>query len=332
MDDSSAFVQLSSSFSRRSRRLLTIIVRPPQTPPVAGTSGLIPVCQLQCSHDFPVSRIEFSVQEWCGPERNPHIVGVNRKEEFNELYSVLRVLPSYHGNRSHRIVRKPAVAVNVFLVDALYLFRIFPVCFVGVVRNAACSLHFFRSKTDKEQFDARFVEFLGEGPVFPHFIWVCRQLPTPLVGQGKPDRFVLVGAVFGKKGSGIELFDWRCACGNKNNARSNKHSKPHELASSGFPGAKPPMRRSGVLVMCAPSAASLASMRSYPLSICSMLWIRLAPPAAHAAMRSAMPARISGEDMVDPTSAEGPVTTARCGSHRTIWAPILFCATRIERW
>jgi hypothetical protein len=47
-------------------------------------------------------------------------------------------------------------------------------------------------------------------------------------------------------------------------------------------------------------------MRSYPRSICPMLWITLSPSAPSAAMRSAIPARMSGLSREAPRSWRGP--------------------------
>src|SRR5205809_1144391 len=74
--------------------------------------------------------------------------------------------------------------------------------------------------------------------------------------------------------------------------------------------------------MCAPSARSRSSIRSYPRSICPMLWIRESPCAASAASSMAMPALMSGLSTTPPRSADGPAMTARCGSHNTIRAPM----------
>ena len=52
-------------------------------------------------------------------------------------------------------------------------------------------------------------------------------------------------------------------------------------------------------------------MASYPRSICSAWSMRLSPSATRAAMSSAIPARMSGLDMVLGRRRVGPITTAR---------------------
>src|SRR6476659_6312889 len=81
--------------------------------------------------------------------------------------------------------------------------------------------------------------------------------------------------------------------------------------------------RSSTRRISAPSAMRRSSMRSYPRSICPTLLMTLCPSAPRAAISNAIPARMSGESSVAPRSAEGPATSARCGSHNTIFAPIV---------
>lgn len=45
-------------------------------------------------------------------------------------------------------------------------------------------------------------------------------------------------------------------------------------------------------------ALNRSSIRSYPLSICSIFWIVLVPFAESAAINNEIPALISGEDIV----------------------------------
>lgn len=63
--------------------------------------------------------------------------------------------------------------------------------------------------------------------------------------------------------------------------------------------------------MDAPSARSLSTRFSYPLSIWCTFLIRLRPSAQSAAVRSAMPALISGLETSVPLSLDGPSTTTR---------------------
>ena len=56
-----------------------------------------------------------------------------------------------------------------------------------------------------------------------------------------------------------------------------------------------------------------------------MLWMVERPSADRAAMSSDTPARMSGEVMVTPRRGalrSRPMTVARCGSQRMIWAPM----------
>src|ERR1035437_7141179 len=81
-------------------------------------------------------------------------------------------------------------------------------------------------------------------------------------------------------------------------------------------------RPASTRLMCAPSAVSRSSMRSYPRSIWPTLLIVLLPFAQSAAISIAIPARMSGDSTVAPCNWLGPATSARCGSQSTMRAPM----------
>src|SRR5688500_17027885 len=81
-------------------------------------------------------------------------------------------------------------------------------------------------------------------------------------------------------------------------------------------------RRSPTRVIFAPRAFRRSSIRSYPRSIWPTLLMVLVPRAQRAARSIAIPARMSGDSTVEPRNADGPATSARCGSQSTILAPM----------
>ena len=86
-----------------------------------------------------------------------------------------------------------------------------------------------------------------------------------------------------------------------------------------------------ILLILAPSDLSRPSMSSYPRSIWLMFSITLVPSAQRAAISSAMPALMSGDDILAGLSLKfspKPMTVARCGSQSIICAPMSISLSR----